>query len=107
MDPLTGSETLGRISYENQGECFSLPFTTNDVEGNEVVAAKDKVSFLIVTNPAIQLVRKYINRTKSHDICKKEMCIFCGKKCKEKRNVFSIPSLAADLRKIVDLDSWP
>ena len=49
MDPDTGSETHGRISYENRGECFFLPFTTNDVEGNVTVAAGDKVSFQMAT----------------------------------------------------------
>ena len=49
MDPETGTETQGRISYENRGECFFLPFTMNDVEGNVTVAAGDKVSFQMAT----------------------------------------------------------
>ena len=49
IDPETGTETHGRISYENRGECFFLPFTTNDVEGNVTVAAGDKVSFQMAT----------------------------------------------------------
>jgi cold shock CspA family protein len=48
-DPETGGETQGRISYENRGECFFLPFTTNDVEGNVTVASGDKVSFQMAT----------------------------------------------------------
>ena len=27
VDSETGQETQGRISYENRGECFFLPFT--------------------------------------------------------------------------------
>lgn len=49
IDPETGSETQGRISYENRGECFFLPFTMSDVEGNVTVAAGDKVSFQMAT----------------------------------------------------------
>lgn len=49
VDPETGGDTQGRISYENRGECFFLPFTTKDVEGNVTVAAGDKVSFQIAT----------------------------------------------------------
>ena len=49
IDPETGNETQGRISYENRGECFFLPFTMSDVEGNVTVAAGDKVSFQIAT----------------------------------------------------------
>merc|ERR1740129_2590482 len=49
IDPETGSETHGRISYENRGECFFLPFTMSDVEGNVTVAAGDKVSFQMAT----------------------------------------------------------
>lgn len=37
--------TTGRISYENRGECFFLPFTKDDVEGNVTLRAGDKVSF--------------------------------------------------------------
>lgn len=48
-DPETGQETQGRISYENRGECFFLPFTVSDVEGNVTVAAGDKCSFQVAT----------------------------------------------------------
>ena len=47
IDPETGSETHGRINYENRGECFFLPFTMSDVEGN--VSAGDKVGFQVAT----------------------------------------------------------
>lgn len=44
------SETTGRISYENRGECFFLPYTKDDVEGNVELKAGDEVSFQIATN---------------------------------------------------------
>merc|ERR1719347_20474 len=44
-----GSESQGRISYENRGECFFLPFNIPDVEGNVTLAAGDKVSFQMAT----------------------------------------------------------
>merc|ERR1719419_912304 len=44
-----GIETQGRISYENRGECFFLPFTMPDVEGNVTLASGDKVSFQMAT----------------------------------------------------------
>ena len=44
-----GTETQGRISYENRGECFFLPFLTPDVEGNVILASGDKVSFQVAT----------------------------------------------------------
>ncbi|XP_005177682.2 cold shock domain-containing protein E1 [Musca domestica] len=47
---LNSSETTGRISYENRGECFFLPYTKDDVEGNVNLRAGDKVSFQIATN---------------------------------------------------------
>lgn len=48
-DPETGQETAGRISYENRGECFFLPFTISDVEGNVNVTTGDKCSFQMAT----------------------------------------------------------
>ncbi|XP_049296996.1 cold shock domain-containing protein E1 [Anopheles funestus] len=42
--------TTGRISYENRGECFFLPYTKDDVEGNVSLRSGDKVSFQIATN---------------------------------------------------------
>merc|ERR1719391_1805718 len=44
-----GSETPGRISYENRGECFFLPFNLPDVEGNVILSSGDKVSFQVAT----------------------------------------------------------
>lgn len=44
-----GSESQGRISYENRGECFFLPFNIVDVEGNVTLAAGEKVSFQMAT----------------------------------------------------------
>ena len=44
-----GGETQGRISYENRGECFFLPFLTPDVEGNVTLSSGDKVSFQVAT----------------------------------------------------------
>ncbi|TRY73990.1 hypothetical protein TCAL_05535 [Tigriopus californicus] len=49
LDPETGQELHGRISYENRGECFFLPFTRSDVEGNVTVTSDDKVSFQMAT----------------------------------------------------------
>lgn len=46
----TSGDTQGRISYENRGECFFLPYTKDDVEGNVVLRAGDRVSFQIATN---------------------------------------------------------
>lgn len=43
-------ETTGRISYENRGECFFLPYTKDDIEGNVTLSAGDKVSFQVATN---------------------------------------------------------
>lgn len=46
----SSNETTGRISYENRGECFFLPYTKDDIEGNVTLSAGDKVSFQIATN---------------------------------------------------------
>jgi len=43
-------DTTGRISYENRGECFFLPYTKDDVEGNVTLSSGDAVSFQIATN---------------------------------------------------------
>lgn len=51
IDPETRNESHGRISYENRGECFFLPFTTSDVEGNVTVKPGDKVSFQVQFPP--------------------------------------------------------
>lgn len=47
----SGGDTQGRISYENRGECFFLPYNKDDVEGNVSLRTGDKVSFQIATNP--------------------------------------------------------
>ncbi|XP_023030354.1 cold shock domain-containing Unr isoform X2 [Leptinotarsa decemlineata] len=46
----SGGDITGRISYENRGECFFLPYTKDDVEGNVTLRSGDKVSFQIATN---------------------------------------------------------
>ncbi|XP_069686487.1 RNA-binding protein Unr isoform X1 [Periplaneta americana] len=46
----SGGDTQGRISYENRGECFFLPYNKDDVEGNVTLRSGDKVSFQIATN---------------------------------------------------------
>ncbi|XP_022116097.1 cold shock domain-containing protein E1 [Pieris rapae] len=43
-------DNTGRISYENRGECFFLPYTKDDVEGNVTLRSGDAVSFQIATN---------------------------------------------------------
>lgn len=46
----TNGEIQGRISYENRGECFFLPYCQEDIEGNVSLAVGDSVSFQIATN---------------------------------------------------------
>ncbi|OAD53512.1 Cold shock domain-containing protein E1 [Eufriesea mexicana] len=46
----TNGDTQGRISYENRGECFFLPYTKDNVEGNVTLRAGDRVSFQIAAN---------------------------------------------------------
>ncbi|KAF6201517.1 hypothetical protein GE061_003908 [Apolygus lucorum] len=50
-DGTSQGDTQGRISYENRGECFFLPYNKDDVEGNVTLRTGDKVSFQIATNP--------------------------------------------------------
>lgn len=45
-----GNEAQGRISYENRGECFFLPYGKDDVEGYVTLKPGDTVSFQIATN---------------------------------------------------------
>ncbi|XP_076039783.1 cold shock domain-containing Unr isoform X2 [Oratosquilla oratoria] len=45
-----GGEQQGRITYENRGECFFLPYCKEDVEGYVTLQPGDKVSFQIATN---------------------------------------------------------
>ena len=49
VDAETGQESGGRISYENRGECFFLPFSLGDVEGNVTIHSGDKCSFQMAT----------------------------------------------------------
>ncbi|XP_014228591.1 cold shock domain-containing protein E1 isoform X1 [Trichogramma pretiosum] len=46
----SNGDSQGRISYENRGECFFLPYTKDDVEGNVTLRNGDRVSFQIATN---------------------------------------------------------
>ncbi|CAL4059308.1 unnamed protein product, partial [Meganyctiphanes norvegica] len=46
----SGAEHQGRITYENRGECFFLPYGKDDVEGYVTLKPGDKVSFQIATN---------------------------------------------------------
>lgn len=50
----SSGDTTGRISYENRGECFFLPYTKDDVEGNVTLRSGDKVSFQIATNNRLE-----------------------------------------------------
>ena len=47
---LRNGEGQGRISYENRGECFFLPYTKDDVEGNVTLRVGDTVSFQMTTS---------------------------------------------------------
>ena len=44
----------GRISYEQSGECFYIPYSTLDLEDetkpNQTPSAADKVTFFIATD---------------------------------------------------------
>lgn len=40
----------GRVAYENQGECFFLPFTVEDLEPGTRLQPNDKVTFKIFTD---------------------------------------------------------
>jgi len=46
----SNGELQGRISYENRGECFFLPYCKEDIEGNVTLSVGDTVSFQIATN---------------------------------------------------------
>lgn len=54
-------DSQGRISYENRGECFFLPYTKDDVEGNVTLRAGDKVSFQIATNQRYDILM-FVNK---------------------------------------------
>ena len=61
-DAETKNEVHGRISYENRGECFFLPFTQSDVEGNVTLASGDKV-------PTIVLIALSAQESLNHYAC--------------------------------------
>lgn len=52
----SGGEHQGRITYENRGECFFLPYGKEDVEGYVTLKPGDKVSFQIATNQRLEIV---------------------------------------------------
>lgn len=47
---LQANDSQGRVSYEHRGECFFLPYTKDDIEGNVTLHAGDKVSFQVAPN---------------------------------------------------------
>lgn len=51
----------GRVAFENGGEFFFLPFTQEDILENVLLKAKDKVSFIIVTDDSGNYRAKDIN----------------------------------------------
>lgn len=51
-------DTEGRVAYENRGECFFLPFSELDVEGDIKLEAKDQVTFHIATDKSGNLRAK-------------------------------------------------
>lgn len=62
-------DNTGRISYENRGECFFLPYTKDDVEGNVTLRTGDAVSFQIATNQRFVLKDLFL-LLRSYEICK-------------------------------------
>ena len=61
-----GTGQQGRISYENRGECFFLPYGKDDVEGNVTLSVGDKVSFQIATSHRYHLSLCEMLSVKSH-----------------------------------------
>lgn len=41
---------LGRVTYEQKGECFFLPFSMEDIEGSSKLHVGDEVTFYIATD---------------------------------------------------------
>ncbi len=70
---LAPGQTQGRISYENRGECFFLPYGKDDVEGNVTLSVGDKVSFQIATShryfSSVECTLKRHNLTNDFFIC--------------------------------------
>ena len=64
-----GTGQQGRISYENRGECFFLPYGKDDVEGNVTLSVGDKVSFQIATSYRYHFSLCEILSVKSHLFC--------------------------------------
>ena len=102
MDPFTGIES-GSINYEKSGNSFFLPFGKND--SREPLCIGDIVSFQMPSSLQIVLVNRPKTNRKGHEFCRKSLCIFCGRKCRENRTIFGIPSLADNLRIFFDLES--
>ncbi|XP_034183994.1 cold shock domain-containing Unr [Osmia lignaria lignaria] len=74
-------DSLGRISYENRGECFFLPYTKDDVEGNVTLRAGDRVSFQIATNQRGNLGACHVRlENPAHPVR------YCGVVCSMKEN---------------------
>lgn len=53
------NDIQARITYENKGECFFLPFGKDDIEGNVTLRIGDEVSFQMATNNKYVLYNKY------------------------------------------------
>lgn len=64
----SGQELQGRISYENRGECFFLPYNKDDVEGNVTLRSGDKVSFQIAANQRYKIVQKRKNNIEKNEL---------------------------------------
>ena len=43
-------EGVGRVSYEECGECFFIPYSVDDVENGAKIRQNDIVSFRVCTN---------------------------------------------------------
>lgn len=41
---------MGRVSYEECGECFFIPYSVEDVDNGANICHGDTVSFLVCTN---------------------------------------------------------
>ena len=49
LNPLM-QEGVGRVSYEECGECFFIPYSVDDVENGAKIRQNDIVSFRVCTN---------------------------------------------------------
>ena len=50
-------EGIGRVSFEECGECFFIPYSVEDVENGAKIRQGDTVSFLVCTNKRLDLLR--------------------------------------------------